>query len=141
MARQMLLCGELGAPGGIPEKDFATIRLSKPKNPSGNGYIILSSTILQCCPWGTWEELCEGKRRLRVEWDVPGNRVVLILDDRGDHVFGVMEGWVSQHAEVVNALWRGLVPGRHPARWEENVSVNGVVVSGKSLVVYPLVLR
>lgn len=138
MSRQVLIGGALGAPPEILSDSFVTSKQSKPGQ---NGYVILCESLLRSCPWGAWDDLRERAERMRVTRDRSGNRVVITLDADGDRAFGKMPGWLSEDGPVRELLADGMIPGRHPARWEENVGVNGRVVFGWSLVAYPRVIR
>jgi len=133
-----LIGGALGAPPEIESKSYATSKQSKPGE---NGYVILNELLLRSMPWGSWDAMREQRKKMRVTWDRAENRVVISLDLGGDRVFGRMPGWISENAMVQDALADGMIGGRHPARWEENVIVDGVVISGWALVAYPRVLR
>lgn len=141
MARQLLIGGALGAPPGIPKDQFVTVGQSKPGAVSKNGYLIVGEVLLRSCPWGAWAALREAGERLRVAWDAAGNRALVLRDPRGSKRFGRMAGWISDDAGVLLAKEHGLVAGRQPARWEEGAVLDGAVVPGWSLVVYPTAVR
>jgi hypothetical protein len=126
-----LIGGAVGAPPEIPAESFVTINRSKQ---GANGYVIVSELLLRCCPWGDWEFLCENRTRLATSLNQEENRIVIRLDPAGDRVAGRMPGWISQDRLVGALLEDGLVPGRHPARWEK--------AAGQwVLVAYPRVVR
>jgi hypothetical protein len=138
MPRQMLIGGAMGAPPEIPPESFVTSKQSKPGE---NGYIIVCDLLLRTMPWGAWDELGRQNRRMKVTWDRVNNRVVILLDPTGTRRFGKMPGWISEGVAVRESLAEGMISGRQPARWEENVTVDGKVVFGWSLVAYPKVVK
>lgn len=138
MSRQIMIGGALGAPPEIGSESYVTSKQSKPGE---NGYVIVNELLLRSMPWGAWDDLREQRKKMRVTWDLAGNRVVISLDLRGDRAFGRMSGWIGENAAVRRALADGMIGGRHPARWEKNVVTAGVVTSGWSLVAYPRVIR